>query len=351
MAHLLDGHDFVVVVQIKQLELVLGNVDVNKVGGNVGFWVARDFRGVIDSVLTHVGVDQDVAVRQDYVVLQVVDHFVRRTLYDLRIEPLVDVTCLHEQSGGLFIVDIAEHFRHLHRFKCPCFVQLEDIFQDVFLICRRLKIVGGVFDSAFFADQTSHILDLLLLWNLELSTTIIEDRVDAVLNEACWQSELEDEGSFRHAELDDVDVLRVSVLLEEELVAAYVPVGARLAEGALIDHLAVLCPHLEEVLEVSVELKDLLVDDLDQDGAEIARIVVLATRDHIVELVQRDRVHDLAHEVLGVDWLVVLEPILGVDVRYLLAIYLQGRRAVVLEIFHHTRNVPLLDHFARRWSQ
>lgn len=163
---------------------------------------------------------------------------------------------------------------------------------------------GGVVDIVLVSDNSSNVLTLLR--NSELFRDNIEERVDTVLNDMRRQGELEDEGSLGKVQLDHVDVLRVRLLLEEELVPTDVPVGAGLAQGALIDHFSILRPHLEQILVAIVELEDLLVFNFDENRAEVARVVELATRHDFVQLVQGDLVHDPSHEVLGAGRLIVL---------------------------------------------
>ena len=87
--------------------------------------------------------------------------------------------------------------------------------------------------------------------------------------------------------------------MENKLVIRNVPVGYGCPQGLLKDHYAFASPDLEKVGATLVIQKDRGVYDLDQHGTEIRLLIVLATGDDFVEVVERDRVHDLLHELLG----------------------------------------------------
>ena len=101
-------------------------------------------------------------------------------------------------------------------------------------------------------------------------------------------------------------------LLEDELVVRNVPVCYRMLERPFEEHLPFEVPDLEQEREALVPLYDFLVDDLDQDGAEARIFVEVAAREHLVQLVERDRVHDTLHEVFRRLVLLVFELVLTV---------------------------------------
>ena len=121
--------------------------------------------------------------------------------------------------------------------------------------------------------------------------------VNAALNSLDWQIKPENDGRLVAEEPNDVDGWIVALFLEHELVTRDVPIAAWLAQRSLKDHLTGACPDLKQELEVSVVHPDGLILDLDQHWAELSIFVVLARREHFVQLVERHFEHDLFHEL------------------------------------------------------
>ena len=117
-------------------------------------------------------------------------------------------------------------------------------------------------------------------------------------------------------ELDEEDFVRVVFLHIDQFVSVDVPVLGRLLHSLLIDHLALDAPDLEQKWLVLVLFQELGINDFDKHRAEFGILLVLATCDDFVELVERHLIHDLAHVLFCTGELVVLESIIFVLFQY-----------------------------------
>ena len=79
----------------------------------------------------------------------------------------------------------------------------------------------------------------------------------------CGDDELEERGRSIFEQLDNPDFIRINLLQEEKNVIGNVPVRDGLLERLFKDHLALNCPHLQEVRTPAVMLLDCLIVDLD----------------------------------------------------------------------------------------
>ena len=77
-------------------------------------------------------------------------------------------------------------------------------------------------------------------------------------------------------------------------------------------HHPVYGPNLQQVWYISILLQNRLVNDLDNDWAKLGILLVQAAVHHLVEIVERDLIHDLAHEFLRGRALVLFQAILSV---------------------------------------
>ena len=200
------------------------------------------------------------------------------------------------------------------------------ILHALLLIVPELQALGRVINLRHI--QMANIF-LVVLERLRVDRLVGRDQVSALLGrvfcihlllsfyDARRQHEFEHYALLVVEKAHKIQILRVMRLLEDELVVRNVPVCYRMLERPFEEHLPFEVPDLEQEREALVPLYDLLVDDLDQDGAEARILVEVAAGKHLVELVERDGVHDALHEVFRRLVLLVFQLVLTVLFPYL----------------------------------
>ena len=157
----------------------------------------------------------------------------------------------------------------------------------------------------------TEVLWLLLGYHKFLLLSIVM-RIDAIFIDVLRQYEFEDDRRPVNEQPHHEDRCVFRVLLEQELVARDIPIGDWVAQRPFKDIVAFVAPDLKQVLATFVVQEDGRVDNLDQNGAEDSVFVVLTTRNHFVEFVERDGVHYLLHELLGCSALVIVQLVIPV---------------------------------------
>lgn len=180
-----------------------------------------------------------------------------------------------------------------HRFSVPVRVLC-------FLCRRKWNGADDALIQSFGAKRTFSLVrnwDVVTSDNLVLCDIVVTIVSVIFVKDVFWQVEPKDYRSPVCRKLHDKDLLRLCALLKDEVVTCDVPVANLLGQRTLKHHLALLVPHLQKVLLASIDLDHFLINNFDKHRAEVALLVVLATSNEFVELVERNLEHDLLQEL------------------------------------------------------
>ena len=122
-----------------------------------------------------------------------------------------------------------------------------------------------------------------------------------------WQSELVQDGLLVAEEFDQRDLGVILILNIDKPVVRDAPVRGWFEQWMLKGQLAVDCPDLEQVGDIVVLPENVLVDNLDHYRAKIGTLLVQATVEDLVELVEWHFVEHLADVFLGRGALILLQ--------------------------------------------